>query len=89
MVMGLSLCNNFTEMKYFSKITKQGHCMKSSLIRSYSGPYFPAFGLNKYFYVKYLCCYLTDNYSRNLQASNCAKVCQLNRAEPQDVKNDS
>ena len=25
---------------------KKGHCMKSALIRSFSGPYFPAFGLN-------------------------------------------
>ena len=34
------LRNNYDEVKYFN------HCIKSIRIRSYSGPYFPAFGLN-------------------------------------------
>ena len=38
--------------------------------------------LTKYFRVKYLCRHVIGNYSRNLQASNCAKDCQLNRADP-------
>ena len=42
--------------------------------------------LRKYFCVKNLCRHIIDNHSRDLQASNCAKDCQLNRAEPREVK---
>ena len=35
-----------TSIKYFFK-SKMVHCIKSARIRSYSGPHFPAFGLNK------------------------------------------
>ena len=39
------------------------HCVKSVLIRSYSGPYFPAFGLN------------TERYSVSLLSqSECEKM---------------
>ena len=45
--------------------------------------------LRKYFCVKYLCRHVIDNHSRNLQASNCAKECQLNREEPREAKDNS
>ena len=35
-----------TSTKYLFK-SKMVHCIKSARIRSYSGPHFPAFGLNK------------------------------------------
>ena len=39
------------------------HCMKSARIQSYSGPYFPAFGLN------------TERYSVSLRIqSECGKI---------------
>ena len=31
---------------YFRVFLERGHCLKSVRIRSFSGPYFPAFGLN-------------------------------------------
>ena len=42
--------------------------------------------LRKYFCVKNLCCQIKDSHSSDLQVSNCAKYCQLNRAEPREVK---
>ena len=36
--------------------------------------------LRKYFCVKKLCRQVIENHSRDLQASNCAKECQLNQA---------
>ena len=42
--------------------------------------------LRKYFCVKNLYCHAIGNHSRDLQASNCAKECQLNSAEPREVK---
>ena len=45
--------------------------------------------LNKYFCVKYLCCHVINNRSRNFQGSNCEKECQLNRAEQREVKDSS
>ena len=45
--------------------------------------------LRKFFCAKYLCLHVIDNHSRNLQASICAKECQLNREEPQEVKGNS
>ena len=45
--------------------------------------------LRKYFRVKYLCRHVIDNHSRNLQAGNCAKECQLNHAKPQEIKDNS
>ena len=45
--------------------------------------------LRKYFCVKNLRRHVIDNYSRDLQASNCAKEFQLNRAEPREVKDNS
>ena len=45
--------------------------------------------LRKYFFVKNLCRHVTDNHSRDLQASNCAKERRLNRAKPRDVKDNS
>ena len=45
--------------------------------------------LGKYFCIKYLYRHVIDNYSRNLQAGNCAKECQLKRAKPREVKENS
>ena len=45
--------------------------------------------LRKNFYVKDLCHHVMDNHSRDHQASNCEKECQLNRVEPREVKNSS
>ena len=45
--------------------------------------------LRKYFCVKCLCRHVIDNRSRNLQANNCAKECQLNPVEPQKTKYNS
>ena len=45
--------------------------------------------LRKHFCVKNFCRHVIDNYSRDLQTSNCAKECQLNRTEPQEVKDNS
>ena len=45
--------------------------------------------LRKYFGVKYICRHVIDNHSRNLQASNGSKECQLNQGRPQDVKDNS
>ena len=45
--------------------------------------------LRKYFRVKCLCRHVIDNHSRNLQAGNCAKECQLNHAKPQEIKDNS
>ena len=45
--------------------------------------------LRKYFGVKYLCRHVIDNHNRNLQACNCSKEWQLNRAEPRDIKDNS
>ena len=45
--------------------------------------------LRKYFCVKYLRRHVIDNHSRNVQASNCAKECQLNGTEPRTVKGNS
>ena len=45
--------------------------------------------LRKYFCVKNFCCQVIDNHSRDFQASNSAKECQLNQAEPQEVKDNS
>ena len=45
--------------------------------------------LRKYFCVKNLRRHVIENHSRDLQASNSAKECQLNRAEPQEVKDNS
>ena len=42
--------------------------------------------LRKYFCVKNLCYHVVDNHSRDFQASNCLKECQLNREEPREVK---
>ena len=42
--------------------------------------------LRRYFFVNYLCRHVIDNHCRNLQASNWAKECQLNREEPGEVK---
>ena len=42
--------------------------------------------LRKYSCVKNLSCHVTDNYSRDVQVSNCAKECQLNQAEQREVK---
>ena len=43
----------------------------------------------KYFCIKYLCPRAKDNHRKNLQAMNFAKKCQLNRAKPQKVKDNS
>ena len=45
--------------------------------------------LRKYFCVKNLCRHVIDNHSRDLQASNYANKCQLNLAEPREVKDKS
>ena len=45
--------------------------------------------LRKYFCVKNLCRHVRENHSRNLQASNSTKERQLNRAKPQEVKDNS
>ena len=45
--------------------------------------------LRKYCCVKYLCCHVIENDNRNLKAGNCAKECQLNWAEPREVKDNS
>ena len=45
--------------------------------------------LRKYFYIKYLCRHVIDNHGRSLQAGNCEKRCELNRAEPREVKDNS
>ena len=39
--------------------------------------------------VKNLCRHVIDNHNRDLQVSNCAKDCRLNRAEPREVKDNS
>ena len=44
---------------------------------------------NRIFRIKYLCCHVKDNHSRNLQAANCAKECQLNQAKRQKIKDKS
>ena len=43
----------------------------------------------KYFCINYLCLRIKDNHRKNLQASNYAKECQLNRAKPREVKDNS
>ena len=49
--------------KIFGKSFRGSHCVKSVRIRSYSGPYFPAFGLN------------TERYSVSLRTqSECGKI---------------
>ena len=45
--------------------------------------------LTKYFCMKYLCCHVIDNHSREPQAGKCAKERQLNRAKPREVKSNS
>ena len=45
--------------------------------------------LRKYLSVKGLYRHIIDNHSRDLQASNCIKECQLNRAEPREVIDNS
>ena len=45
--------------------------------------------LRKYFCVKNLRRHVIDNNSRDLQTSNRAKECQLNRAEPRERKDNS
>ena len=45
--------------------------------------------LRKFFCMKYFCRHVTDNHSRILQASSCAKECQLNREKPREVKDNS
>ena len=51
------------------------------------------FRLNKmfseFFCGKYLCHHDIDNHSRNLEAGNCAKECQSNRAKPREGKDNS
>ena len=51
-------------MHVYDYTTKlRNHCVKSVRIRSYSGPYFPAFGLN------------TERYSASLRIqSECGKI---------------
>ena len=45
--------------------------------------------LRKRFCVKYLRHHVIDNHSKDLQASKCAKECQLNRTKPREVKGNS
>ena len=45
--------------------------------------------LRKYSCVKNLCRHVIDNHSKDLITSNCAKECQLNRAEPREVRHNS
>ena len=45
--------------------------------------------LQKDIYIKYLCLCVKDIHKKNLQADTYAKECQLNRAEPQEVKGNS
>ena len=42
--------------------------------------------LRKYFCVKCFYCLVIYHHSRNLDSGNCAKECQLNRAEPRELK---
>ena len=52
-----------TLIKFFSNACDGKHCMKSALVRSHSGPHFPAFGLN------------TERYSVSLRIeSECGKM---------------
>ena len=43
----------------------------------------------KYFCIKDLFRRVKDIHRKNLQAGNCAKECQLNRAKPREVKDNS
>ena len=63
-------CNGYLVTGNVSKtFSNQLHCVKSVRILSYSGPYFPAFGLN------------TEKYSVSLHIqSECGKV--LRRVTP-------
>ena len=45
--------------------------------------------LRKYFCVGLHYRHVIDNHRREFQASNCAKECQLNWAEPREVKQNS
>ena len=45
--------------------------------------------LEKFFCANYLCCHIVDNHGRSLQASNCAKECQLSWVKPREVKDNS
>ena len=45
--------------------------------------------LRKLLCVKFLCRHFINNCSRDLRASNCSRECQLNRAEPREVKDNS
>ena len=43
----------------------------------------------KYLLIKYFCRHVIGNHRRNLQGGNCAKECQLSRAKPREVKDNS
>ena len=49
------------------------HCVKSVLIRSFSGPYFPAFGLN------------TERYSVQIRENTDKKNCEYGHFPPSDL----
>ena len=45
--------------------------------------------LRKYFCVKNLYSHVIDNHNKDLQTSNCTRQCQINRADPREVKDNS
>ena len=45
--------------------------------------------LREFFCIRYLCRHVKDIHRRNLQAGNCAEECQLNRAKPGELKDNS
>ena len=54
---------HWTKMEQRLLFSSKCHCIKSVHVRSYSGPYFPAFGLNK------------ENYAVSLHIqSECEKI---------------
>ena len=59
----ISNLHYYTNIKQVYPLTRAKHCVKSVQIRSYSGPYFPTFGLN------------TERYSLSLRIqSKCGKT---------------
>ena len=45
--------------------------------------------LRKFFCIKDLCLHFKDSHRKNLKTENCVKECQLNRAKPRELKDNS
>ena len=78
-LMSSEICKEYREYLYLSyalrgkcPLFERIHCVKSARVRSYSGPHFPAFGLNTERSL-YSVCILCNSVSLRIQ-SKCGKI---------------